>query len=273
MKYYLLCVCLWITCIGKTQTFSPLDLKKANKQHEIVACERQIFGSNSSFEQNKILLIKAKLYRELGDYSNAIRSLDRLSSNITKETDYEILNERLINNFQIDSMYTLSNYLNEVKTKFPDSLNNKIIFYMHCMALANEFDSDSLSKTIKNFIFKNKINRTNHEVDSILQRPHLKNTNRAKLFSYVLPGSGQIYAGKWNTGLFSLSLNASFLAYTIYCINTTFYANALITGFSFLSTFYKGGVRYSEKLVLRYNETQKKKYKTDIENYVYLLIN
>lgn len=270
MKYFFLYACLWIISASSAQNTTG---NNSEKQQEIIACERLIYEGQTNAMQNTLLLKKAKLYRELGDYSNAVHSLNRVSSNLTKEEDYTFIYERLINNYMLDSLYTTADYLNELKQKFPDSLFSKNIFYLHCMSIANTLDADSLSKTIHSFANYHRRTIELKTVDSIVKLPRFKNMKIAIYLSYILPGSGQIYGGKWIDGTVSLSLNAALISYTLYCFRSGFYINSVVTGFSFFSSFYGGGRRYAKNIILRENEKRKQAYLKKVEHAIYLLTN
>ncbi|MBN1754612.1 tetratricopeptide repeat protein [bacterium] len=78
----------------------------------------------------------------------------------------------------------------------------------------------------------------------------------AKWLSAVVPGSGQIYAGKWKEGINSLLLNTAFGYLTgRTLVNEKFFQSAVIF-YLLWSRYYFGSSYNAEKIAIEYNQTK-----------------
>ena len=82
----------------------------------------------------------------------------------------------------------------------------------------------------------------------------LKNPDRAENWSFVLPGSGQMYAGYWGRGLTSLVIQAGLVAFTAYSFVNGFYFSGAFTGGGLFYMFYNGGTRHASYLAQKGNQ-------------------
>lgn len=80
-----------------------------------------------------------------------------------------------------------------------------------------------------------------------------KNPDRAETWSYVLPGSGQVYAGYGARGFSSLLLQSACAAFATYSFLNGFYFSGAFTGVSLFYMFYNGGARYARSLTEKTN--------------------
>jgi len=80
------------------------------------------------------------------------------------------------------------------------------------------------------------------------QLPELKDPHRAALLSMIIPGSGQMYAGSWGSGLFNLAIHLATMGGAVAGFTQGYYVTAWLGGLGLFQRFYQGGVRRAEEL-------------------------
>jgi len=83
----------------------------------------------------------------------------------------------------------------------------------------------------------------------------LKSAKKAKVFSTILPGSGQIYARDWKGGLNSLFLNGIFGFLLVEDIISQNYVQAALCSFFLFKRFYAGNRRNAARSAEKYNDS------------------
>lgn len=109
--------------------------------------------------------------------------------------------------------------------------------------------------------YKNKINKLKIMIPAI-KNPRKKSETLAVIFSVILPGSGQMYAGDVKEGFIALGVNSLFGLGTYYAFTKS---NLLgfIVGYYTLS-FYVGNINNAILAVDKYNENQKMQIRQEI---------
>jgi tetratricopeptide (TPR) repeat protein len=102
--------------------------------------------------------------------------------------------------------------------------------------------------------------------------PRLKDVEKAKKLSSIIPGTGQIYAGYWGEGILSVTLQAVGLGITGLGIWKHYYASGVLIGFSFFQRFYMGGITRTEFLAQKKNYTLKRNFNNSRKEFVLKLI-
>ena len=76
----------------------------------------------------------------------------------------------------------------------------------------------------------------------------------AKILSGILPGSGQIYAGDWKSGLNALALNSAFGYVTVDSILAENYVDAILWTYFIFQRYYQGNLYRAGIAVDEYND-------------------
>lgn len=95
-----------------------------------------------------------------------------------------------------------------------------------------------------------------NKIDDIIRttKKSYKSMTKAKIFSAIIPGAGQIYSGNWKDGLNALALNATVIGGIAYNIYKKDYMNALMLAYLFLPRYYNGNIYHAGKDIEKYNE-------------------
>jgi tetratricopeptide (TPR) repeat protein len=84
-----------------------------------------------------------------------------------------------------------------------------------------------------------------------------RKVKKAEALSFVLPGSGQWYAGFPGRGMVSTGLSAGAVLFAIHQFSNGFFFSGAYTGVGLFYLFYWGGARYAVKLAEAKNREQK----------------
>lgn len=91
------------------------------------------------------------------------------------------------------------------------------------------------------------------------EKPRYKSVSKAEWLSTIIPGGGQIYAGKPWEGITSILIQGGGLAFGVVSFLDKFYLSAW-AGVGIFGSFHMGGVRRSAVLVNQYNKDKLYKF-------------
>ncbi len=103
--------------------------------------------------------------------------------------------------------------------------------------------------------------------------PHLKSENKAQWLSTLIPGAGQIYAGKPLEGLASITIQGVAIYFAIISWEEKYYISAWLGGVGIFGSFHSGGVRRAEYLVKEYNAKKIQGFNAAIKGQLVKILN
>lgn len=250
----------------------------------ITELKRFIFFSDSKFKKELAEYYIGMDYLNGKDYNNAIQSFQKIYNN-PLHSQFENASIRIadsylykeLNNLKpINSYYDIHyeeptfseeyyiNYLDQTKyqTKYSDEATIKLIdvnilnlnkkralYLLEHFTTTNKFYQEQ----------KKQLELINNEIDNI----HQKSSVLATIFSIIIPGSGQIYAGEIKRGFITLGINTlfSFSAYYSYVNYSKLLA--IILGYYELN-FYIGNINNTQEAIYKYNENQKFNFRKEL---------
>jgi hypothetical protein len=128
-------------------------------------------------------------------------------------------------------------------------------------AYANYFIDDTMQ-----------LRKVQEEIDLIYHSskiPFLKNPEKAKKLSMILPGVGQLYAGYFWEGALNVTLQLAGLGFTGLCIWQKYYFTGAFVGFSIFQKFYGGGINRAQFLVEKRNHIKIRTFNDEIKKYLF----
>lgn len=250
----------------------------------ITEFKRFIFFSDSKFKKELAEYYIGMNYLNGKDYNNAIQAFQKIYNNHL-HSQFEIASLRIadsylykeVNNLKpINTYYDIHyeeptfseeyyiNYLDQNKylLKYSDEANIKLIDInilnlnkKRAFYLLEHFTSTNTLYQEQ----KKQLNIINDEIDNIPQ----KSTVLATIFSIIIPGSGQIYAGDIKRGFITLGINTlfSFSAYYSYVNYSKLLA--IIIGY-YEVNFYIGNINNTQEAIYKYNENQKFNFRREL---------
>ena len=87
---------------------------------------------------------------------------------------------------------------------------------------------------------------------------------KAIILSYLLPGSGLIYAGAPIRGLTSTTLQAGAMLMIIHGLTEGYFFTGSLTGAALFYVFYNGGAQYAATLSTKRNEARIANFRADL---------
>jgi TM2 domain-containing membrane protein YozV len=232
-----------------------------------IAYEQIVFDhQNDETIKAQALLKKSYCYKSEGKYSlidNLLKRCDvnKLNDSIKAlilfeqafacymDEKFELAKERILPVLNLNatpemdkaSVLLYSLILNELNC-WEESKNNLVSFIKR---------TDIKDETLRDSLIQ--------EVNTMYQKkniPHLKKVKTARLMSFIIPGSGQMYAGQPGKGLISLSLVALSSTFIYFNIVDQIYTSSAM-GVYLFSFFYTGNVNQTHDMVKKRNNTKK----------------
>jgi hypothetical protein len=260
-------ICTFLCAGSLTKTFAGNSiadsLYRAGQYYDAaIEYEREGFVVPVNSTKTIALINKAKCLALLGKYEDGEHCLGRI--------EYSGLPDSLV--YQGRYEYALCAYLGQdfgnaesqlLQLQFfvPDSMLTRESLPLFSLVLNELHKWEEAKQKLLNYVrlssvplqTKDSINQVINEVYAHKKFPKLKSLKKAQTLSYILPGTGQIYAGYFWEGAASASIQLAALAFTGYCVYVHYYIAAFVAGYSTFQKFYMGGINRLEYLVGKKN--------------------
>ena len=239
--YYLICTFLCVPFLTSSQ-----GLAKDNNLDMLVQLEWLIYGEQESDIRDSLLFQKASIYKSQNDFEKALSTLDRISYAPSPNLENQILSERVVLNFllhrdaEVQNLILqgifLENYQRTYDIQLIEVLNNIRLHKIEDAKMSlYQLVSDS------------------SRVEQLFDYKKVKSPQTAFKLSFMIPGSGQMYAGKFFKGLFSMGVNASLFYIGIRGIQRRYFFTEALTSVGLFQGFFFGGAEYAKELAVERN--------------------
>ncbi|ADR23234.1 hypothetical protein MATR_29170 [Marivirga tractuosa] len=255
----------WI-CIFQSGAFSInaqsiliADSLYSVKNYDLAAVyyEKAIYQVDNSQDYNDYLWRLANLYRESQDFNKSIKTLERirramLNDSVKSELFYQIS----FAYFMMDQ-YSKS-YFNLLQYKSLDfKRSREDVLLLETLLYAKMGKWEKCEEAY--YAYTKDTTKSSSDFFGDMKAVKRKSPEKAENLSYLLPGAGQIYAGKPIRGLTSFTIQTGLLAFAAYNFLNGYYFSGTFTGVSLFYVFYMGGARHAGYLAENYNEAQNEK--------------
>lgn len=271
IRFLLTCLFLsagFLNNIKAQDIFSVADslFSVGKYSHAALEYERIIFQSSSVQLQNNAILKKSYCNKNEGIFEKSLETLSRINlNNVTDSLRIKILYEIALNAY-LDSKFLLAaNTVQEAIYYTKDTASQNNLLFLKILALLEMENWEEVLPLLKQYLIANNITENHAE---LFKSPQQKKLTSAKILSYIIPGSGQIYAGHPARGLSSILLQSAFIAASIWAFLNTFYIAGIIYGASTFFALYTGGAKYAQTLALNGNQKKINAYKQSIKDLV-----
>ncbi|HCE57693.1 MAG TPA: hypothetical protein DER09_07720 [Prolixibacteraceae bacterium] len=226
--------------------------------------EYLIFRAEQPENLNLFKYKKALCYKKLNDFNRAINELQSAYFENPKEDTlyrfvcYEQSLCFYLNGEPQKALWKIDEYfhLNADSSLFFDFLPIRAI------CLNETFQWDEARKCLLAFVQMQDLTTENktelehliHELYHKKNVPKIRSVKKAELFSRIIPGTGQIYAGMTGEGIVNFLINASILAFTAHQAYNGFYITGYLAGLGFFNKTYHGGIKRAEAIALQKNK-------------------
>lgn len=258
MKYWIIIAC----SLANINLFAETD----SLSLALVQLEKKIFLSGDKNLQNQWLIEKSELQLTNDKPEASVISLRRIDTtyySAKEKTKYYLdITLSLLLSGKTDEAFSELTKINFVD----DTIEGKIIFLI--AFISNEEENFEECKTT--LLTDSAMYHCNNSLVSALStESKTKNPDKARHLSAVLPGAGQIYAGKFWKGLLSFTLTAGFATFGYYNAIHEYYAMSAVSGLYPTLKFYFGGKRLAERLTEDYNDNERAKLKSAYRKQIY----
>lgn len=190
-------------------------------------------------------------YRSQGLWEEAILAMK--SAVLNANTDEEK------SQFQLNLAVTLiasKNYdlarleLIKVMLRNTSEKTYKRSLFLQAVTYIYQYRWDDTRKVLKDYT-------TDESLDQLLEKAinlPQKSTTLAKVLSAVIPGTGQMYAGRWGGGLNALGLNGVLGYVAVDAVLKGYYIDATLWTYFIFRRYYMGNLYRSETAVETYNQ-------------------
>lgn len=283
--FCLICICLcagFSTNASNNSIFHLADSLRNAGLYEIAAIEyeRVYYSSDNAAIQAQALILKSECLKNLEKFELAEKCLSRINySQLNDSLTFLAHGQTALCAYLAGNFANAESQLLQMKHYVKDTAKVKQSLLIYALVLnelhkwdeakfkifewidffvANEADKESL---------KNDFEKLYHKKN----QPKIKNPQKAKVLSSIIPGSGQMYAGYWGEGAANASLQGLALLLTAYGIYTGFYFTAGIVWFGLFQKFYAGAIMRTVYLTEKRNYQKTRKYNDDLKKSIVLL--
>ena len=134
-------------------------------------------------------------------------------------------------------------------------------------SFGNRYLSDISNSVLRDSLTKQFSSLLNREL------PKLKDPEKARKWSTIIPGSGQIYAGKVMDGLYNFGLHAVVLGISGWTFLSGFYVTGWLSGATLLQKLHSGGQIRAVDLCEKENRLKIQTYSQPVKNFLISLRN
>lgn len=255
MKLFLsICICLLGCCTSRGQEQGDSLFLSERYFEAAVAYERSFFLSDDNLEKSSLLLKKSYCYKALGEYSEALEVLHRISRVKNDSLARLFTYEKVLLNYLLKDYQLAYNELLKSEVRYGAGTREQQVLKFLVLVGVEKVDE------AKQFLVSHSsdFGLTKEEAVTFFDpKWKLKNPDKAYTLSLFLPGVGQMYAGHFFKGLISGGIQLGLVAFTAYHLWNGYFFTGGMTGAAFFYTFYLGGARYARQLAIQKNEELK----------------
>ncbi len=143
----------------------------------------------------------------------------------------------------------------KVTMQNPSTPLNRRALFLQAVAFIYQFRWDEAREMLSNYTRDEKLDTLLENAANVPQ----KSPRFAKVLSAIVPGAGQVYAGKWRHGLNALVLNGVLGYLTVDAVLDRHYLDAVLWGGTVFSRYYRGNIFRAEEAVKRFNLQQSRR--------------
>ncbi|MEO0083401.1 MAG: hypothetical protein ABIK33_03315 [candidate division WOR-3 bacterium] len=220
-------------------------------------------SDNASKNDSLICAIQAKLILSLF-YNNEDEKAQKLLNNLAFRTqNFDQKFKLLLAQHYLKENQYLKAKIELINLLSKDSLNNQTINKLLGYVSLQENDLTSAERYFSSA-------GDSLLIKKIYSIKKLRNKNAllAQIFSSIIPGSGEIYAGEKIIGLLSFIANSLSLYGAVYTYKKKQYLDSVILFSFFFTRFYNGSRNNARDFSLKYNKNLYRKHLSEIEGYL-----
>lgn len=222
--------------------------------------ERAVFSGRTAEAKAQALLQKGRCQKLAGNYAEALRSLKRSDTlAVSERLAYHLRYETALCAYLAENPVEADFQLLQIKRLSDPSWQDSCLLLQILVDLEQERWSESRERIIR-YAQQENISIDTLQLADEEKDLGLKSRTKARRLSKVVPGLGQVYAGKPWRGLSSFLLTTGAAAYGVVTVLQGYYITGSLSGLGLTYRFYSGGVRYAGRLAEVHNARAKEAY-------------
>lgn len=281
-RLFLICTFLFGLFLTKSegQVFQKADSLSGLRQYAFAALEyERIIFENTEFSdsavslisiqntKNEALIRKVFCQKATGNFWEASQTTKRFDfTNLADSVQFRFRFENVLCCYLSKQFEETYSQIQQTKYLIKDTTITKDIDFLAILSLTELGRYQEAKKLYFQYVSKHKFEDNTAQVFSFVDNPKFRKIQKAKALATFLPGTGMIYAGNVREGITSLGLQIIALSYGIYGFTEGYYLSGFLTGFGLFQAFYFGGIRRTEMLVDKKNESLKRQYSNQVKN-------
>lgn len=226
--------------------------------------EYLIFKAEQPGSVNLYKYKKALCYKKLNNYNRALKELQTIyfdnphNDSLYRFVSYEQALCFYLNGETQKALWKIDEYfrLNS------DSVSHVDFMPLRVFCLNQNFQWNEARQCLLAFVQMQDLtseNKTELEqlINDMYNRkniPKIRSVKKAELFSRIIPGAGQIYAGMPGEGIVNFLINASIITFTAHQAYNGFYITGYLAGLGFFNKTYHGGIKRAETIAVHRNK-------------------
>ncbi len=231
--------------------------------------ERVVFLTKDAKLKDDCLLKKGYCHKAAGEYADASRTFSRIEkSGKTDSLIFLSRYESALCSFLAGNTSFAEGELHRMKEEIKDTLLRNESLYLEVILLTELEKWELAEQKYLQYCRVKKIDPSAFNLIHSKDDLKLKSEKKALILSLVLPGLGQVYAGKPWRGLSSLLLTGAAVTYGVFSISQGLWFTTFLSGMTFTMRFYAGGAKYARTSVKAYNEQKKIIYKNSVKEMI-----
>ncbi|WP_421763338.1 hypothetical protein [Ekhidna sp.] len=224
----------------------PFLIDAQDRFPELIEVEQRIFNAEDIHLVDSLLFVKAGIYKGTEQFDLALKTLDRISFANGSRLEVDIINERILINYLIGNHINTQNLLLEAEfiEGYERSNTVRIVEILNYVSLEQFEEAENKFQILI---------QDSSRVEEVFDVKNLKNPNLAFTLSFIVPGSGQMYAGKVFKGLISLGVQTALFYTGVNGLYRGYPFTESIPAIALFQGFYFGGAEYAKNMAVEKN--------------------
>ena len=259
-KFTFVLIVLCLSCISLTTTAEELPLSLAkhlstqgNYDAAITEYKRFLFFHADDARVGEIYYRMGLAYRAQGLWTEAVAMLQTaIYHAVDSESKSEYQLALAVTHIATQDYDLAQLELIKVTLRAPAATLHRRALFLRGVAYVYQFRWHEARDVLKNW-------STDEKLDALLaaaMRKPQKSAALARILSTILPGAGQVYAGKWRDGLNALALNGALGFLTVDAALDRHYTDALLWGGLVFWRYYQGNTFRAGEAAEQVNQQQ-----------------
>lgn len=270
IKYCLTCIFLCAIFLTKAQdgvtTQADSLLKTGDYFGASIEYERVLFVGTADWKTVYACITgKLNCLKKLEKFKEAVAFVgDYLNTSLPDTIVCKLLYEQALCSYLAKNYENTVSLSTQIENSYP-AFNGIPVLNMLKIFSLNELNKWAEAKSeYTRLILKYNTEGASPPTDLYATLPKLKSEKKAQWLSTLIPGGGQLYAGKPLESLASIMIQGAGVYYAIISWNSGYYISAWL-GVGIFGSFHNGGVRRAEALVQQYNASKIKEFNYSVQ--------